>query len=160
MLERLAHGDTLRRLRGQVGQDPHGVHDRLTVAHERPQVAIERAELALHLEGASGVVDRGADLLAIADDGDLRVAEQPLDLGVAESGHNLDVEVGERLAIGLATMQNGRPAQPGLGAFEREQLKQLAVVVLRHAPLVVVVGLHERVAHGPLTPGELGHGRS
>ena len=38
------------------------------------------------------------------------------------------------------------PAQPGLGAFERQELELLAVVVDRDAPLLVVVGGHQLAA--------------
>ena len=47
------------------------------------------------------------------------------------------------LAIALALAQDRRPREPRLRALEREHLEEVAVVVRRHAPLLVVVGEHE-----------------
>ena len=63
-----------------------------------------------------------------------------------EAGHLRGVEAGERPAVALALAQDRRPGEPGLRALEREQLVQRAVVALRHAPLLVVVGGVELVS--------------
>ena len=55
------------------------------------------------------------------------------------------IEAPERGPEGLALAQDRRPRQAGLERLEREPLEQLDVVVARPAPLVVVVGDHQRV---------------
>ncbi len=40
----------------------------------------------------------------------------------------------------MAFVEDGAPAQTGLGSFEREELEQRTVVGDRHAPFLVVVG--------------------
>src|SRR5690606_41873933 len=63
--------------------------------------------------------------------------------------HLRGIEVVERGAVVLALAQDGNPAQPGLGTFQRQELEQGTVVMERHAPLVVVVVLVERVFATP-----------
>src|SRR5262245_58444198 len=45
----------------------------------------------------------------------------------------------KRTAVILPLLQNGDPAQPSLGAFENEKLKQEAVIMHGHAPFLVVI---------------------
>ena len=76
---------------------------------------------------------------------------------VGERGDRVGIEARERAAVALALVEDGAPAQSRLRAFEREQLEQRGVVVRRHAPLVVVVGDHERLGARPLAPRWFGH---
>ena len=62
------------------------------------------------------------------------------------AAHALGVEAEERLPVALALAQDRDPGEPRLRALEAEQLEERAVVVQRDAPLVVVVGLVERIA--------------
>ena len=78
-----------------------------------------------------------------------RIGEKPLHLGRIEFCDLPRVEPGERPAVVLALAQDGEPAQPGLRAFENQKLEQRAVVVHRHAPLLVVIGEVERVVGDP-----------
>ena len=55
------------------------------------------------------------------------------------------IELIEGGAIVLALFQNGVPTQAGLGAFEDEEFKQHAIVVLGHSPFFVVIADGERV---------------
>ena len=86
----------------------------------------------------------GRDLEPVADDA--LVVKQAFDSLLGEAGDLLGIEVGERPAIGFALSQHDEPAQPGLGTFEREELELLAIVVDRHAPLLVVVRGHQLAA--------------
>ena len=70
------------------------------------------------------------------------------------------VEPGERVAVAVALVEDRRPAQAGLRAFEDQEFEEHAVVVDRHAPFVVVIGRIARTAVSPRTAGEgSGHGR-
>ena len=64
------------------------------------------------------------------------------------------VEVVEGTAVVVALVQDGGPAQAGLGAFQNQELEEDAVVMLRHAPFLVVV----LDARGPFGPGAAGQG--
>ena len=102
---------------------------------------------------------RGGDLLAVADDPG--VAEQPLDVGSAETGDLLRVEAGEHPSITFPFVQHGAPAQSGLGALQREELEDRGVIMQGYPPLLVVVGDHERVVARPRTTARsrlIGHG--
>ena len=84
---------------------------------------------------------------------DRRVGEQPLDVVGREArrpspGRSRRRRRGSPRACAGSCVQ----LRPGLRALEREQLEQRDVVVLRHAPLVVVVGDHERVGPRPGAP--------
>src|SRR5690349_5412396 len=53
-----------------------------------------------------------------------------------------------------AFAQDGRPGEPRLRALEHDHLVEVAVVVGRRAPLLVVIGGVERIAGGhPAAPG-------
>ncbi len=49
------------------------------------------------------------------------------------------VEAIESGAIVLAFLQDGVPAQAGLGNLENEELEENAVIVLRQSPLFIVI---------------------
>jgi len=59
------------------------------------------------------------------------------------------VEVAEGLAIAGSALEDREPAQAGLRRFEDQELEVPAVVVHRHTPLLVVVGLQERTGRPP-----------
>src|SRR5436190_13645184 len=69
-------------------------------ADEAPDVRVEGAELLLHLQERTRVLDGGADLEPVADDAG--VGEQPARLARAEARDLRGIEAGERLAVGLA----------------------------------------------------------
>src|SRR6267378_3390177 len=105
------------------------------------------------------VGDGGFDLAAVAHDAG--VAEQPLDVALAESRDARGIESAERAAERLALAQDGDPREPGLEGVERELLVERAVVARRNAPLLVVVALVERISFGPgaALSRRFGHGR-
>ena len=157
----LAHDLGGGRLRGDFGHRRRAVDDGLAV-DEAPEVGVEAAELALHLERRLGVADGRRHLGSIADDA--RVGEQAGDVIGAVRGDAGDIEAVEGAAVALATAQDGVPAQAGLGAFQGEHLEQVGVVVHGDAPLFVVVAHHEVVIGAIADPGASsrgrGHGRS
>ena len=61
------------------------------------------------------------------------------------------IEVVEGAAEIVALAQDRDPREPRLEAVENELLEQRAVVALRHAPLLVVIGDVERILFGPGT---------
>jgi hypothetical protein len=82
----------------------------------------------------------------VADD--RGVAEQPLDVPLAEPRDLGEVEAGERAPEAFPLAQDRQPGEAGLEAFEAELLEQPPVVGDGEAPLGVVVGavLRRRVA--------------
>jgi hypothetical protein len=83
----------------------------------------------------------------VADDG--RVAEQSLDVPLAELGDGVRLEVRERSAERLALAQDRQPGQPGLEPLETKALVNAPLGRDRPAPLLIVVGEVERVAGFP-----------
>ena len=71
--------------------------------------------------------------------------EQPSPVGVVEVGDKYRVESGEGTSEGFALSENRDPGQTRLEALEGKPFEQGAVVGDWRAPLVVVVGEHERV---------------
>src|SRR6185437_13678909 len=124
------------------GPRPRAVDER-PPAHERPQVAVEGAALALDRKESLGVAHRRVDLEAIAHD-----ARIPAQAGAGpgvEARHLARVEAHERAAVTGALVQDGRPRQPGLRALERQHLEQPPLIVHRTAPFQVVVAHVVRV---------------
>src|SRR5207302_399316 len=113
---------------------------------ERPEVAVEGAELALHGEEGAGVADRRVDLQPVTHDG--RVLEQRPAAARIEARHPPRVEAGERTAVARALAEDRRPREPRLGALEREHLEEPPLVVHRAAPLLVVIADVVRVGAG------------
>src|SRR5690606_35420288 len=61
----------------------------------------------------------------------------------------LRIGLRKRAAEIVALAPDGDPRQPSLEAVEDQLLEQRAVVIFRHAPLLVVVGDIDRVEPGP-----------
>jgi len=136
----LAHRRRLGGLRRDLRDAAPAVHLRLAV-DERPEQLRERS---VERKRRARIADDSLDLAAVADDA--CIAEQPLDIGLAEPRDPLGTPVREGASIALALAQDRRPRQACLGAFEIEQLEEGTVVSLRNAPLLVVVGDVERIA--------------
>lgn len=102
-----------------------------------PDVVRKAVELLLHLKKRTGVGHGRVHLQLVADDAG--VLQELGDAFSGEAGDFLGIELGERLAITFAFVENRRPAQPRLGAFKGEELKLALVVVDRDAPLFIVV---------------------
>jgi hypothetical protein len=80
---------------------------------------------------------------------DRGVAEQPLDVPLAEPRNAIRVEPLERRAERLALAQNRDPGEAGLEALEAEALVDTLLGRDRPTPLLVVVGVVERVGRVP-----------
>ena len=128
--------------RGDVLHGAAAVDDRATIQDEAPKVAVEGAELFLHGEEGFRVADGRSDFQAVADD--TGVGEERSDFFGVVAGDFGGVEVVEGAAVVFAFGEDGGPAEAGLGTFERDEFEEGAVVVVRDAPLGVVVGDVER----------------
>ena len=134
-------------------------------AHEAPEEGAEAALRLLKLEEGPGIADRGAHLLTIADDS--RILQELRDLPAVVADHALRVEAVERLEEACTLVEDHAPRESRLEAVQHELGEQLAIVVERHSPFLVVVGEHQRVVaagptasdhgprilHGPGPPG-------
>src|SRR5215472_6576623 len=90
-------------------------------AGKLPNVGIKAASLLADLKEGFRVAHRRSDFQPVAHDA--RVRKQLPHVPGSIEGHALRIKVAERLSIGVALAENGRPAQASLGAFEYEELK-------------------------------------
>src|SRR5579872_1510173 len=116
-------------------------------ADERPQIPIEAAVLPDDFGDGACVGDGGHDLGAVAHDSGL--AHQPGDLRCLEARHARRIEPGECFAVVLALAQDRDPREPGLSAFEDQELEQTAIVVNGSSPFAIVIGAVQRIAFAP-----------
>src|SRR6476620_1987813 len=80
---------------------------------------------------------------------DPRIAEQPLDVALAEARDALGIEAGEATPERLALAEDGDPGESRLEPLEAQALVEAALVAHRPPPLVVVVGDVLRVGRRP-----------
>src|SRR3954470_1397271 len=146
-------GNLLGEGRGDDSVTAIVLHDR--AVSERPAEIGEALAVLVHLAVDLRAADRRLDLGASANDA--FVAHQPRDVGGAECRDLLRIEASEGAAESLALAQDDAPREAGLEAFQHQHLPQHAGVVLRHAPLLVVVGAHERIVAGPGATSTLNH---
>src|SRR5262245_47483604 len=93
---------------------------------ESPDIGIERAELLLHCQEASGVPDGRSDFETIPDDAGVR--QKPLHFPRSIAGDHLGLKPAERLAIALPFVEDGLPVQPCLRPFENEEFEERPIV--------------------------------
>src|SRR5712692_3723410 len=98
-------------------------------------------------EERAGVADRRFDLETVAHDPG--GGQQLPDLACAEARDLFGIESGERPAIVVPLVEDRRPGQAGLGAFEDQELEQPPIVVDRHPPFLVVVAEIALAAQAP-----------
>ena len=106
--------------------------------HEAPEVGVQTPESLPHLERRLGVGDGGFDFEAIADDA--RIGEKRSDLPPIVAGNLLGIEPIHGLAVVLALLQDGLPAQPRLRPLQNQELEEPPVIVKRDPPFPIVVG--------------------
>src|SRR5438552_3721572 len=82
---------------------------------------------------------------------DAWVSEEALHPASVETRDARGIEAGKGLAVGFPLPQDRDPGEPGLGAFEYQELEQLLIVVNRDTPLLVVVADVERIRSAPPT---------
>ncbi len=104
---------------------------------ELPEEVIEAAEFFPELEVGLGVGDSGLDFEPVADDAG--VGEELFDLLWGVTGNAFGVEVVERLPVAIAFLEDGEPAESGLGTVEDDFFEEFGVVMFRDAPFFVVV---------------------
>ena len=108
-------------------------------SNELPDVGIETAKLLLHFQKSLRIVDGGTDLELVADD--RRILQQALIIRLCELGNPGRLKICKCLPVARAPFQDGRPAKPCLRAFQHQKLEMGAVVVHRHTPFLIMIGV-------------------
>src|SRR5579864_6862945 len=142
----------LRDLAGKLGLgryllDAAQAIDLGAAVDEVPQELREARAFVHDREPGARGKDRPLDLETIAHDA--LVLHQSLDLFGRVASDLGGFEGVEGAAEIIALAQDGDPGEAGLEAVENELLEKRAVVVLRHAPFLVVIGDVERILPGP-----------
>src|SRR5262249_15063407 len=108
-----------------------------TAADEAPKISIKAAKFLLHLQVGSSVLDRRLYLKPVSDDAG--IGEQLHDPLRCEPRNRVRLEVRESGPVAIAFLENCFPAQSGLGALQHQEFEETAVIVLRHAPFLVMI---------------------
>ena len=122
-----------------------------------PHELVERRPRLAQGERRPRVGDRGLDLAAVADDPG--VAEQPLDVALAEARDPFGIEAREGMSERLALAENRDPREARLEPLEAQALVEATLVAHRAPPLLVVVGDVRRIARRPAAD-RFGHGKA
>jgi hypothetical protein len=104
-----------------------------------PDERIEAAKLGLDLQELLRVGHGCDHFQPVAHDA--RILQQGLYFTRPIAGNASGIEAVECGAVVLALFEDSDPAQPRLGAFKNQKLKQGLVIVQWHAPFGIVVGL-------------------
>ncbi len=80
---------------------------------------------------------------------DTGIVEAALDVLRPETGHRLDIEIGEGGTEILALPEDRQPGEPRLEALQAELLEKAAVVGDGPAPFLVVIAEIERIFARP-----------
>ena len=107
-------------------------------ADKTPEISVEAAKLFLDDAKRFRILNRGRDLQPVSHDPG--VIQEPFDIACAIARNFFRAKVVERFSIIFAFLENGRPAESGLRAFENQKFKQLSIVMDRHAPFLIVIG--------------------
>ena len=116
-------------------------------SNELPDVGIETAKLLLHFQKSLRIVDGGTDLELVADD--RRILQQALIIRLCELGNPGRLKICKCLPVARAPFQDGRPAKPSLRPFEHQKLEMGAVVVHRHTPFLIMIGVELLILRPP-----------
>jgi hypothetical protein len=119
-----------------------------------PDVGIERAERIPCLEEHLSVRNRGGYLEPVAHDPG--VSQEARDIIRTVPGDDRGIEAIERPNERLALAQDRRPGESRLEPLEDQAFKKVAVVMTGNAPLLIVIGDHQRVVSSPLTTDQGG----
>src|SRR6202789_3768949 len=129
-------------------QDRPMASNRLAACH-LPNVVGEIFSVLCHRDIDACAVDRRFDLGARSHD--ICILKQACYIALSHPRHRLRIKAAKSFAEGFTLAQNGEPRQASLEAVEHELLPQRAAVILRYAPLLVVVFAHKWVVLGPGT---------
>lgn len=157
--ERIANGRAhefeapLEKIFAQSIRDRRSGHDRRAalalhwpMIDERPNVIGKRAEFLLHGEKGLRVLHGRVYLEPVPNDAFIR--EQSCNLPVSVSRDFSRVKPVKCPPIILSLPQNRFPAKTGLCTFEDQKLEKYLIVMLRHAPLLIVI-LEGEFSTGP-----------
>ncbi len=122
--------------RRQLSQRAPFVHAGFA-SDELPDVAIERTKLFLDAKERFRVFDRRGNFEFVADNSS--VGKELFHLALVITRDALRIKPIERAAIVVPLVEDGVPAQSGLGAFQNQKLEEGAVVVHGHTPFLIVV---------------------
>lgn len=118
---------------------------------EFPAVGIKGAEFGLNLKKRFRIADGGADLPLVSND--VFVLHEAAHIAGLKLGDFLRVEVVEGFSVAVAALENGEPAQSGLGSFQNEVFEEDSVVVDGASPFLIVIGDVDRVGEAPSAAG-------
>ena len=156
-LEIAAERIRFRRRCGNLARNFPAILSRPPV-HKSPAIRIEAAELFLHRQKRLRVPDSGGDLQPVPHN--RRITGQLVDPGLGVARHLRRIEFAECAAVAHAFLEDSRPAQARLRAFENEELEVCAIVMRWHTPFAIVILTHQLVVDAdPRTPFRL-HGLS
>src|SRR5439155_4990056 len=105
--------------------------------HKSPDVLIESAELFLHLEESTSILNRGRNLQSIANNS--CIVQQLRSFSLIVFRYLRRVEVIESAAIIVSLSQNRLPTQTCLRTFQDQKFKQRSIVVHGHTPFPIVI---------------------
>src|SRR5687767_988160 len=141
----LVHGVGFWRGGGNIPQGawprPAGIRRKL------PDVRVEGAERVASLEESLGVRDCGGHLETVADDPG--IVKKAGDVVRSIAGDDGRIETVERANERLPLAQDRRPGETRLESLEDQPFEEIAVVMARNAPLLVMVGDHQGIGSGP-----------
>jgi hypothetical protein len=133
-------GGRPREVRAEAGRVP-------PLGAEGPDQLRQRLTHLAEAQRGAGILDRGLDLGAIADDP--LVGQQPLQVCVTEGRDAANLESGECGSEGLALAKDRQPREAGLERLQAEALIETSIVEDRAAPLAIVVADVLRRGSGP-----------
>jgi hypothetical protein len=110
---------------------------------ELPNISVEAAAFLLDGEEGAGILDGRANFEQVAND--RIICQQSCNISLVVSGYFARIEALEGGAICGTLLQDGNPAQTGLGALQDNEFEETAVVVQRHAPFFIVVSNRKRI---------------
>src|SRR6056297_797870 len=108
-----------------------------------------KALLGLNLLPDTGVGQGRLHLPTVPDDA--RILQQFLNFRCPPCGDYIRGKPLKSLTKTVSLAQNSDPTQTGLIPFEDQLFPKCAAVIFGHAPLVIVIGVIERIITGPAT---------
>ncbi len=102
-----------------------------------PDVTIEAAKLFRGSQERLCILNGSRNFQAIAND--TGVLQQLLALALVVTRYLRRIKPAKGCAIAFAFVENDLPTQTRLSAFENKKLKELAIIVNRHTPFLVMI---------------------
>jgi hypothetical protein len=124
-------------LGGNPGNIAPRILDRAAV-NVPPKKGVQGTVALLDIECRPGVLNGRLDFQPVADDSG--VGQQFPDAFLIEPGDYFNIKTFKSPAVVFSFFQNGDPAQPGLGPFKDQELKQRYVIMQGNPPFKIVIG--------------------